>query len=1094
MRQHSEASSGGNKRGRKFFGIGRNGIVLLTASILLLAAVACILLNGAQDRDGWDEEANLQAYPDSGPIYRMIDGTPGKFTMQKDADGDGTWEDVSAPGTTNVSAQGAIDALRNHLYGGEYALVFWGDGTKPMNTVNNGSGSVIFSGMLPGERITLYGALTSAASGGTLALSGDAEIASYANIVNTGTGWAIKHDSSKTADILGGTVENTGTGIAISVYTSAKLNISDAAVASENNLAIYNNGTVTISSGTVSSKGATTVSTMGTLTVTGGTVCGKGNVIENFGTVHISGEGTSLYSGSGVVIYNVLPFSKATVIGASVTGSSSNPAIYTGGPLTLSANVRNTGTGPAVEVASGGTADISGGTAESAGKAISNTGGNVNLSGGTVTGAYAYYSNASAGAFVLSGSPEINGTIRSYAGSASAQLAAAASFDPVLDKHTIEIANPSAGMTAIVGGAAFADKFVIINPNFGLRIGGANLVLAVTHTVTVTAYNITDNAPPSAFRNDPLTFVLTSEEGYMLPDSVAATMGGVTLTSGEYAYDSATGVFAMANVTGDVTVVASGVKACTITFDPNNGDGTWTATVPAGTVIDRPDDPVMYGWSCIGWFSNSVLWTFTNAVNDNMTLGARWAENPDERFTVTFDPDNGNPTWSVTVPKNSPAAEPKDVPSRFGWTFIGWSYGGTPWIFTENVTDSMTISAEWEENSDDRWTVTFDPNNEGPEFTVTAIKGYPAERPDNPVLFGWTFLGWYDCEDNMWIFTNAVNDNVTLTAKWTENPDDRWTVTFNPNNGVAKWTATTEKGHAVPSPEDPSRYGYLFLGWHFGETPWNFTDGVTDNITLAAKWEADPENMFIVTFDPNNGNDAWSAYVPKGTPAAEPNGVTQYGWSLGGWSFEGMKWSFADAVDDNVTLAAIWTENPDERYTVTFDPNNGNGTWTVSVIRNAKVGMPSESPVMRGHAFFGWFDGSGVLWEFGNSVTDNITLKAKWSEDGAEDEDDLGAAAMSSLAMLTAFAALLLMLALLPLIRRPRISGTVTQNGKALGNAEIAYTADGTDGTVTANGNGRFAIPVPIGSEVRIVSVNGNSVSGISVTTEKRVTELNVSV
>ena len=42
-------------------------------------------------------------------------------------------------------------------------------------------------------------------------------------------------------------------------------------------------------------------------------------------------------------------------------------------------------------------------------------------------------------------------------------------------------------------------------------------------------------------------------------------------------------------------------------------------------------------------------------------------------------------------------------------------------------------------------------------------------------------------------------------------------------------------------PNDPTKAGYIFEGWYVGETPFDFSTLVNENITIVAKWKALPE-------------------------------------------------------------------------------------------------------------------------------------------------------------------------------------------------------------------------------------------------------------
>jgi len=1020
MIQHSDASSGGNRGKRKFFGPGRSGTVILAASVLLLAAVAGLVPDGPQDRDGWGAETDILAYPDSGLIYRITDGTSA-FTAEKH-DVEGGWNSIAKG--TDVAIQNAVNAISADAGGNDHSIIFWGDGTQPANTLNAGSAKMTFGGSAGVYRnITLYGSLTSAVSGisnAAVMMTSGANVTSYADIAAKETAFSIS--GGATLDMLGGTVSGKST---VRVDNST-VNVFGATIKSTAQSILGKGGMINIRGGTVegeqtaisnSNGGKVTISeddpSVPTLIkegtgnavyysnadghpgvhveMTGGTILGTLSVSNaaaaiKGGTVTRTGIGAAVSCYQGTLTISEDDPSVPTVITSlqrmAVSVSSHSEAEIAGGTIRSFSNIcehatlyLGTGsktniTGGVIEAEhtavynySGSVVNISGGTITAADRAICQHGGSANISGGTVAGAaHLFLSNTSGGSLTLSGAPAMSGKITLYAlHPPNAMLKVLADFEPGTDVYQFEMMDIRSSYVAVTGGAAFIDNFAMINPHYELLIEGDDILTVIPRNVTVLGNNMTNDAPPKTYDGKALTFTLTPAVGYGLPASITVKSGTSTLTASSYKYDNATGTVTIPKIGNSITVTASGVKLHNVVFDPNNGNDAWAVTVHANTAIERPADPEHHGWTFLGWYDGDAIWMFADIVTDNVTLTANWAEDPDERFTVTFDPKNGVPAWYVTVPKHTGVSEPEAEPTSYGWTFSGWSYDGTPWDFADTVNDNITLTAEWTESPEDRWTVTFDPNNGAPEFAVSVIKGHPAERPDDPERYGWTFLGWYD-------------------------------------------------GDAI--------------------------------------------------------------------------------------------WMFADIVTDDVTLTADWAEDPDERWTVTFDPDNGNGTWSVSVPKDSTVARPAGDPKMHGKSFFGWFDtGTGVLWDFGNSVTCNITLKAKWSgtetatamvtetlTDGGGDGKSV-TTAFALLAMLTAMALILLML----LRRSPRIIGTVTQNGKALANAEIAYTADGRAGKAVTDVYGGYAIPAAIGSEVDIVSVNGRSVS-LSVTTERKVTELNVAV
>ena len=73
--------------------------------------------------------------------------------------------------------------------------------------------------------------------------------------------------------------------------------------------------------------------------------------------------------------------------------------------------------------------------------------------------------------------------------------------------------------------------------------------------------------------------------------------------------------------------------------------------------------------------------------------------------------------------------------------------------------------------------------------------GTPATRPDDPTKPGHIFDGWYTSDGAQWDFTTAVNENITLTARWTlkaqevSNEQELTAALADSANGVVRLTA-----------------------------------------------------------------------------------------------------------------------------------------------------------------------------------------------------------------------------------------------------------------------------------------------------------------
>ncbi|MCI9531424.1 MAG: hypothetical protein HFH38_06705 [Lachnospiraceae bacterium] len=63
-----------------------------------------------------------------------------------------------------------------------------------------------------------------------------------------------------------------------------------------------------------------------------------------------------------------------------------------------------------------------------------------------------------------------------------------------------------------------------------------------------------------------------------------------------------------------------------------------------------------------------------------------------------------------------------------------------------------------------------------------------------------------------------------------------FTVTLDPANGEAPTVEHIVSGQLISEPEDPSRAGYVFIGWYVGDTLYDFGAPVITDLTIIAKW------------------------------------------------------------------------------------------------------------------------------------------------------------------------------------------------------------------------------------------------------------------
>ncbi len=302
-------------------------------------------------------------------------------------------------------------------------------------------------------------------------------------------------------------------------------------------------------------------------------------------------------------------------------------------------------------------------------------------------------------------------------------------------------------------------------------------------------------------------------------------------------------------------------------------------------------------------------------------------------YEVAFDSKGGSAVGTITpVLPNATIVSPTD-PTKTGSTFDGWYKDRdctVLWDFTKDaVTGDMTLYANWIIN---KYDITFHAQGGSAVAGIDDVDyGTAVTRPSDPTKTGNTFGGWFTdatCT-TPWDFSDPVKGDLELFAKWTAIP---CTLTFNTLGGTAVSPETVDYGTAATRPTDPTKTGNTFGGWYTDTactTPWNFSDSVTSNLELYAKWTA---KSYQLTFDSTGGSAVYPEPVLLGDSAARPTDPTKPGSTFGGWYADAdctILWDFSkDVISGDMTLYAKWIVS---------------STGTLSATRATKTGEVNAS-------------------------------------------------------------------------------------------------------------------------------------------------------
>lgn len=337
-------------------------------------------------------------------------------------------------------------------------------------------------------------------------------------------------------------------------------------------------------------------------------------------------------------------------------------------------------------------------------------------------------------------------------------------------------------------------------------------------------YNLTDlskneDAPVSVADGETLTFTLTAAEGFTLPETIEVLMGETAIT--EFDYSKETGVVSIANVTGEITINATGIAVGQhqVTYVLNN----LTTNTDAPVSVEEGQTLTFTLIAEEGYaLPETITVTMGDAVTTNFsydpTNGVVTVENvtapivitasgdpivvPPTDYSVTYDLENltvngpasisEGETLTATLKAVVDYVLPSSVTVTMDGNDVDYDYNPETGVVTvANVTGDVVITAAGVEESG--YKITYSLQNiytngapsrleEGEELSVTLVarSGYSLPEQIN-VTMGGVALGDTDYTYDQTtgnVVIPAVTGAVTIQASGVRN----YTPNPNPDN------------------------------------------------------------------------------------------------------------------------------------------------------------------------------------------------------------------------------------------------------------------------------------------------------------------------
>ena len=207
-------------------------------------------------------------------------------------------------------------------------------------------------------------------------------------------------------------------------------------------------------------------------------------------------------------------------------------------------------------------------------------------------------------------------------------------------------------------------------------------------------------------------------------------------------------------------------------------------------------------------------------------------------YAVAFDTDGGSVIEGQTVQEGAFVIRPVD-PQKDGFEFSHWELNNEEYDFSTEVTEEITLKAVYTEAGlvTDEITLLFD-DSFGTINAVSIIEG-KLLLPADPVREGYEFVRW-ECDGVEFNFDGPLVDGMKIYAVWEEIPEE-YSISFYTGGGSSVSRQIVIAGDTIQEPDPPTRSGYIFLGWFLDGEEYDFSQPVTEEFTLRAEWEEEPQ-------------------------------------------------------------------------------------------------------------------------------------------------------------------------------------------------------------------------------------------------------------
>lgn len=384
--------------------------------------------------------------------------------------------------------------------------------------------------------------------------------------------------------------------------------------------------------------------------------------------------------------------------------------------------------------------------------------------------------------------------------------------------------------------------------------------------------------------------------------------------------------------------------------------------------------------------------------------GNRCFFGPMVSYQVTFNPNGGSGTVvTMTTDSSGRITAFPPEPTREGYVFRGWrsdpDYVGYGLNIGYKLSKDTTLYALW--TPEGAYIIKFCYywfEEQFVAYRLTDTNGVLSDWPDLNVTDG-TLVGWFvdgeECGEDH-VFTG----DTTVWGRFPPNTPPPYDITFDPNGGSGSTVTlkTDDQGKLSSWPADPTRDGYVFMGWggQYSSSSVGQEHTFYQSETLYAHWM--PEDGYVISFSRNEDGSGTVSETRNtnlhgrlqqwpDTPRRPGTDYIFSGWYTG--ASGGSRLARDHSFYGDTKVYAHWIQRGSAAaagaFVITFDPNEGSGGAVLVTEPGGRLAfLPYSDPVRTGYTFDGWYTGKndGIIVTTATAFTADTTVYAHWTANG----------------------------------------------------------------------------------------------------------------